>query len=85
MKMNNKHLLKIVSEYINIDIIYKKELLNKTSSIDAQCNYWYFYDKYISCSVETGIAYNKGYRLDGHFYFININTDWWCLEYKPNP
>lgn len=71
--MNNKHLIKIIIEYISITPCYTNGLLDKTKSLLSSINLgnWYYYDKYVVCNEQYrndtyNFTYEKGYKF--HYY-----------------
>lgn len=57
----NKHLKKIIDEYIIHELKFKNELLDVTEQlIQNYNNNWYYYDNYAICSE----SYNDGPRND---------------------
>lgn len=79
----NKHLIKIITNYIEYST-YQKELLNKTKSmLEPHVDNWYYYKKYIICKEEYKYTYSKfdylfirGYRFNREYYISKMNNKW---------
>jgi hypothetical protein len=80
--ISNKHLSKIILEYVNTEIIYKTELLYRTIDLYKDNCYWYTYDKYCICFEENGV-HNGRDIIDGHYYYRFQNKlKCWYVDFK---
>jgi hypothetical protein len=69
----NKHLNKIITEYINFELKFRNELLNNTEQLGQKCdNFW---------SVRGGIIisdrFYKGDRIGLFAKIVNRDNKWY--------
>jgi hypothetical protein len=78
----NKHLCKIVYEYINTKNPYINELLNKTTDVLEDTNYWYTYNTYAKCNEDyLDNDWVRNNIFDGKFTYVkNWNYKWLVVD-----
>jgi hypothetical protein len=66
----NKHLVKIIIQYLDLPILYKNELLTKTRLVLVDNMYWFTYENY---SINHyGTSFNRN-RYD-YKYHLSFNS-----------
>lgn len=58
----NKHLIKIILEYIEYELPFIKELLNKTRDILTDTSYYWNYNNHYK-SMNSNITMNHQYKI----------------------
>lgn len=80
----NKHLIKIILEYISLTPIYNNELLNKTNKLSEEINLenWNYYDNYIICKEDCKYIYKRNDKIYIKFVIFHHEDDFWniCME-----
>lgn len=72
--LSNKHLIKIVVEYISFNLIYENELLDKTKDLPKSLNLgdWYYYDKLAVCNHPN----KYGHFFRNQYKIFRYNYSW---------
>lgn len=80
--IQNKHLSKIISEYLYTTIPFKTDLVNKTNHIYRMVDCWHFYKgksiKYKNALYDFGI-YPIGTQLTSTETYKNENGYWYII------
>jgi hypothetical protein len=70
---SNKHLNKIIIEYINFELKFKNELLNNTKDLKQNCNgHWFVRD-----GVVISDGFYKGDRVGIIGKIANRDNEWY--------
>lgn len=83
--ISNKHLNKIIIDYIDIKVPYIRELLEKTYLILSCTNIWYSYNNYIKCSEDCLMIhkYKRNQVIDDYisvYKYSKINKKWFIWD-----
>jgi hypothetical protein len=75
----NKHLIKIVNDYIKYDLPYTSELINKTYNLRLDSMFYYNYENY--ATKIRGKRKGKSYK---HWVYSRTYDGKWTYTYKDN-
>jgi hypothetical protein len=75
----NKHLQKIIDEYLDYKIVFQDELTRKTMDIIRFINVWYFYH-HILTKTSDNIWFSGKNIINYGLHIRNSNNKYWYVD-----